>query len=54
MTSIAAAKLMLAASGLIVWGYGIRTSEPVLKWVGIAMLASAVVLRFIGARDKPR
>ena len=51
MTQITAAKLILAASGLIVWGYGIRAEEPVVQYVGIAMLVAAVALRFFRKRD---
>ena len=49
-----AAKLILAASGLITWGYGIRSGVSVLKWLGIAMLASAALLRFVKDRDLNR
>lgn len=52
MTQVTSAKLILAASGLIIWGYGINTGQEVLKWVGIALLTAAVVLRFVG-RKKP-
>ena len=51
MTQIAAAKLVLAASGLVVWGYGIRTNEPSVQYVGIATLVVAVLLRFFKRRD---
>ena len=54
MTQLTTAKLVLAASGLVIWGYGIRTSQPVLEWVGIAMLVSAVILRFVGPRHTQR
>ena len=47
MTPFTTAKLIFAACGLIVWGYGIRTSQPVLKWIGIVLLACAVVLRLV-------
>ena len=51
MTQIATAKLILAASGLVVWGYGIRTNEPSVQYVGIATLVAAVLLRFYKRRD---
>ena len=54
MTSLTSVKLGLAASGLVIWGYGIRTSEPIMEWLGIAMLVSAVVLRFAGRRNTER
>ena len=48
MTRLTTAKLILAASGLVIWGYGINTGQAPLKWIGIALLASAVILRFAG------
>jgi hypothetical protein len=51
MTPLTAAKLILAASGLIVWGFGIRTGQAVLQYVGIGLLVTAVLLRFIWKRD---
>lgn len=51
MTPLTSAKLILAASGLIVWGYGIRTGEPVLQYVGIGLLVTAVLLRFLRKRE---
>ena len=54
MTPVSGLKLMLAASGLIIWGYGIRSDQPIVQWVGIAMLAAAVVLRFTGRRKIDR
>jgi hypothetical protein len=52
MTQLTTAKLVLAAAGLMVWGIGIQNGPELLKWIGIALLASAVILRFIG-RKKP-
>jgi hypothetical protein len=51
VTQFAAAKLILAASGLIIWGYGIRTGESVVQYVGIGVLVVAVLLRFYRKRD---
>ena len=47
MTPLTAAKLILGASGLCIWGLGIRNGEPVLKYLGIALLAVSVILRFV-------
>ena len=47
MTHLTAAKLILAASGVIVWGVGIRTDEPVLQYVGIGLMVAAFLLRFL-------
>ena len=46
MTQIMSTKLILAASGLVIWGYGIRTDEPIVQYVGIGVMALAVLLRF--------
>jgi len=51
VTPLTAAKLILAASGLIVWGLGIRTGQSELQYVGIGLLVTAVLLRFIRKRD---
>ncbi len=51
MTRLSTTKLIVAAWGLIIWGYGIRNEDATLQWVGIAMLATAVLLRFIRRRD---
>ena len=54
MTPITSTKLLLAASGLVVWGYGIRTDEPAVQYVGIGTLVVAVLLRFMRKRDEGR
>ena len=51
MTPLTAVKLILAASGLVVWGYGIRMGHAVLQYVGIGLLVTAVLLRFLRKRD---
>ena len=49
LTSI---KVALAAVGLCVWAYGYRVESPQVRWMGIAFLAAAVVLRFIARRPR--
>jgi hypothetical protein len=44
-------QLALALIGLIVWGYGARTHDKRLTFVGMLFLAAAVVLRFF--KEKP-
>ena len=48
-----AAKLVLAVWGLSAWGYGIRVGKPWFQWTGIALLAAAVILRFVARREPP-
>jgi hypothetical protein len=52
MTALTKAKLIVAASGMVIWGYGINRGPELLKWTGIALLIVAVLLRFVG-RKKP-
>ena len=39
-------QLLLAAMGLVVWGYGARNDDHRLEWIGIAFFAAATALRF--------
>ena len=52
MNQATTTKLVLAAAGLMSWGYGIQSGQPFPKWLGIAMLAAAVVLRFVKRGDR--
>lgn len=40
-------QLALLVIGLVVWGYGQRVDDPVLRWIGIAFFAAATFLRFV-------
>jgi hypothetical protein len=46
-------RFALAAIGIIVWAYGYQANDAVTRWVGIAFLAAAVVLRFAPRRRPP-
>ena len=48
MSQLTIAKLALSIAGLVVWWYGNQAGNRVLTWVGIGLLAMAVVLRFLG------
>jgi hypothetical protein len=37
--------------GLIIWGYGQRIDDPMVRLVGIAFFAVAFVLRFFRSSD---
>ena len=50
--SLTSAKLILAAAGLVVWGYGVQAENPVMSWLGIAMLAIAAAMRFYRPRSR--
>ena len=45
------AKLGLAASGLVTWGYGVKADAPLPTWFGIGMLVVAVAMRFYRPRS---
>jgi len=44
-------QLALLVIGLVVWGYGQRIDDTMLRWIGIAFFALATVLRFL--KKKP-
>ena len=46
-------RLAIAAVGVAVWVYGHRVDSADIRWLGIAMLAISVLLRFV-ARKKIR
>jgi hypothetical protein len=43
-------KLGIAATGLIVWGYGQRVDDATIRLIGIVLLAIAVILRLLPKR----
>jgi hypothetical protein len=45
-------QLVLAAIGLVVWGYGARAEDPRRQWIGIGFFAAATVLRFFKKRPE--
>lgn len=51
MNALTTVKIALALSAAILFGLGIRTDIPALRWAAIAFLAIAVLLRFF---DKSR
>ena len=50
MSALSHLKLGLAAAGLILWGYGVRTDLTWLRWTGIGFLGASAALRFIARR----
>lgn len=50
--SIAWMKLALAAVGIITWAYGVREDDHRIRWLGIAFLACAFLLRFFFRRHR--
>ena len=50
MSPVLIARLVLAAIGVLVWGYGQRIDQPNLRLAGIAILAISLLLRFVPKR----
>ena len=53
MRPLALAKLVLAAAGLLVWGYGARAEVSVYQWTGVGLVFAAFALRFAERRPRP-
>ncbi len=47
------ARFGLAAIGMAVWAYGYQVDDAAIRWVGIGLLAVAVLLRFATRRGPP-
>ena len=45
-------QLALLLMGLIVWGYGQRTDNSRLTWIGLGFFAAATILRFFKKRSE--
>ena len=52
MTQLTTLKLALAAVGILIWFFAHRAGDERLRWVGIALLVIAVLLRFVGRRRR--
>ena len=46
-------RFALAAIGMLVWAYGYQADDGTTRWVGIALLGVAVLLRFATPRRRP-
>jgi hypothetical protein len=44
------ARLALTGIGVVVWGYGNSTEQPRFMYAGMAILAIALLLRFVPKR----
>lgn len=52
MTALATWRVTIAIVGLVVFGYGVRTDNNTIRWVGIACLVVAFVIRFFGTTKR--
>ena len=50
MTNHTGAQIALALAGLLLFGYGVRADSQTIRWIGIAFVAAAAILRFVGPR----
>jgi hypothetical protein len=50
MRRLILARTVLAAIGVLVWGYGYRVDDPNVRLAGIAILAVSLLLRWVPAR----
>ena len=52
MSTITWVKLAIAVVGITIWAYGFRQEDSVIRWIGIAVIAMAALMRFY--RPRPR
>ena len=50
MSALTRAKVALALIGLVLFGAGIRLERTELRWIGLAFVIAAWLLRFVGRR----
>jgi hypothetical protein len=43
-------KIACALAGVGIFAYGVRAEDPVIRWVGIAFVIAAFLLRFVKKR----
>ena len=50
MTRLLLARTVLAAIGVVIWGYGYRVDDARIRLAGIAVLAVSLFLRYLPKR----
>jgi hypothetical protein len=50
MKHLTTIKIVLAAVGILVFGYGVSQDNDTARFIGIAIVGVGVILRFIGPR----
>lgn len=48
MSEKVVARMVIATAGIAVFFTGVRTDLALVRWVGIALVAVALALRFVG------
>jgi len=46
MDRITVTKIALALAGVGMFAFGVRSEDPVVRWIGIALVVIAFLLRF--------
>ena len=54
MDRVTLAKVACALVGVAIFAFGVRTENPVFRWVGIAFVVIAFLLRFVKKRTPER
>jgi hypothetical protein len=52
VTPLTTIKMAFAGAGILVFGYGIRADQSVVRWIGIALVGVAFVLRFVTPKSR--
>ena len=50
MDRITVLKIALALAGVGIFAFGVRSDDPIVRWVGIACVIAAFLLRFVKKR----
>jgi hypothetical protein len=50
MDRIAVLKVACALAGVGIFGYGVQSEDAIVRWVGIAFVVAAFLLRFVKKR----
>lgn len=50
MTRLIVARIVLTVIGIVIWGYGNATNQTHFMYVGMAIIAISLVMRFLPKR----
>ena len=51
MDRVTVLKIACALAGIGIFAYGVRTEDAIVRWVGIAFVVAAFLLRFVKKRE---
>ena len=52
MSSLLLARLLLLVGGMLLFGWGIRQGNDLLRWIGLACVAGTLAVRLIERRSR--